>query len=236
MKNLRPYILLLFAVMTAVSASAQKKKLQNRPYIDQRPYHYGILVGTHMQDLELRNNGYITPDGRQWVGDVDSYNIGFSVGLVGEMRLSNHLSVRTTPSMHFGDKRVVFREVSTGEKYRQTVKSTYISVPVDVKFAAERFNNYRPYVMAGVNPMYDLTSKRRQALRMNRFDCFVEVGMGCDFYMPFFKFIPEIKFCYGLTNLINKDNTDLVDKTMINYRNSLSGMQQKMVVLTFYFE
>ena len=140
--------------------------------------------------------GYIDENGQQWLADVDSYNPGFSVGLVGEMRISDHLALRSTPAMHFGDKRVVYREAGTGEVYRQSVKSTYMSVPVDVKFSAERYNNYRPYMLAGVNAMYDLTSKRRQAIRLNRFDCYLEVGAGCDFYLPFFKFIPELKFCY----------------------------------------
>lgn len=236
MNKLVRFTILLFAVMMAMPIMAQKKKLQNRPYIDQRPFHYGIMTGINIQDMELQNNGFITAEGEQWMGEVDSYNPGFSVGLVGEMRLTDHLALRTVPSMHFGDKRVVFREMGSGELYRQTVKSTYLSVPVDVKFSAERFNNYRPYVIAGVNTVYDLTSKHRQALRLNRFDCMLELGVGCDFYMPFFKLIPELKFCYGLSNLVNKNNDDLTDTSMLRFRNQLDGAHAKMIVLSFYFE
>ena len=40
---------------------------QHRPYIDQRRFHYGFLFGVHMQDLELKNNGYVDPEtGEQW--------------------------------------------------------------------------------------------------------------------------------------------------------------------------
>ena len=42
----------------------------------------------------------------------------------------------------------------------------------------------------------------------------LEAGMGCDLYMPFFKFIPEIKFCFGLTNVLQKKRTDLTDPTL----------------------
>ena len=40
-------------------AFAQERKVQNRPYIDMRRWHYGFLFGTHMQDLEFVNNGYV---------------------------------------------------------------------------------------------------------------------------------------------------------------------------------
>ena len=38
---------------------AQPRKVMNRPYIDQRPFHYGFLAGLHAQDIEFTNNGYI---------------------------------------------------------------------------------------------------------------------------------------------------------------------------------
>ena len=50
-------MLLLLALMSATALYAQQRKVQNRPYLDQRRLHYGFLFGFHMQDLELRNNG-----------------------------------------------------------------------------------------------------------------------------------------------------------------------------------
>ena len=40
-------------------AYAQKRKVMNRPYVDQRLFHYGFLVGMHLQDIELEQNGFI---------------------------------------------------------------------------------------------------------------------------------------------------------------------------------
>ena len=54
--------------------------------------------------------------------------------------------------------------------------------------------------------------------------------------MPFFKFIPEIKFCFGLTNVLQKKRTDLTDPTQLIYTQSLERAVPGMVVLTFYFE
>ena len=219
---------------------AQERKVQNRPYIDMRRWHYGFLFGVHMQDLELVNNGYLhTPDeGPQesWFVDVPMYTPGFSVGVLGDLRLTEHLSLRFIPTMHFGDKMVVFREQQSGAEKRQTIKSTYLSVPVDVKYAAQRFNNYRPYVVAGLAPMVDLTVKKQKELLTRRFDLALEMGLGCDFYLPFFKLIPELKFCFGLTDLLVKNRCDLIDKNLLKYTQSLDRVSSRMMVLTFYFE
>lgn len=40
-----------------LAVSAQDRTVENRPYTDLRPLHFGVLVGTHMQDVELMNAG-----------------------------------------------------------------------------------------------------------------------------------------------------------------------------------
>ena len=236
-------IALVAVVMLCVAPQglvAQERKVQNRPYIDMRRWHYGFLFGMHMQDLEFVNNGYLhtTEEGvlEAWFTDVASYTPGFSVGVLGELRLTEYFSLRFIPTMHFGDKTVTFREQSSGALVRQAVKSTYLAMPVDVKWSAQRFNNYRPYVVAGLAPMVDLTVKRQRALLVQRADVALEVGLGCDFYLPFFKLIPELKFCFGLTDVLVKDRNDLTDKNLLKYTQSLGGAANRMVVLTFYFE
>lgn len=232
-------VLFVMAVMPQGSF-AQERKVQNRPYIDMRRWHYGFLFGVHVQDLEFINNGYVhTPEegsSELWWADVAAYNPGFSVGVLGELRLTEHLAVRFVPTMHFGDKMVYFREQQSGVVEKQNIKSTYMAVPVDVKYTAQRFNNYRPYVMAGVSPMLDLTVKKQKALLTRRMDFALEVGFGCDFYLPFFKLIPEVKFCFGLADLLVKDRSDLIDKKLLKYTQSLDGAASRMMVLTLYFE
>lgn len=232
----------LLLVLVAVSPRlyGQERKVQNRPYIDMRAWHYGFLFGLHMQDMELVNNGVIThlDDGtpESWFAEVPSYSPGFNVGVLGEARLTDAFSFRIIPTMYFGDKTVVFMEHNTMASTRQTVKSTYLSVPLDVKYAAPRFNNYRPYLVAGVSPMLDLTVKKQKELLVSRFDACLEVGMGCDFYLPFFKLIPEVKFCFGLPDILVHDRSDLMDKNLLKYTTSLSAANSRMIVFSLYFE
>lgn len=227
---------MLLLTMSLGTIQAQRRTVMNRPYIDQRRFHYGFLAGIHMQDLELKQNGYTDAAGNQWFTEVPNFEPGFSVGILGELYLTKHLALRLIPTMHFGTKNVTFRNAKNNERQYQSIKSTYISLPLDLKFSAERFNNYRPYAMVGVNPMVDLTVKKQKQLLLKRFDCYLEVGFGCDFYSPWFKFIPEIKFCYGLMNIIDKDRSDVTDSSQLIFTQSVDKGRSKMIVLTFYFE
>ncbi|MBO7499189.1 MAG: PorT family protein [Bacteroidaceae bacterium] len=224
----------------ALPAPAQTRKVQNRPYIDLRAWHYGFLFGLHLQDLEMVHNGHVNvlEDGTEesWFADVPSYSPGFNVGVLGEARFTNELSLRIIPTMYFGDKTVEFCEQLTGAGTQQTIKSTYFTVPVDMKWSAPRFNNYRPYMVAGVVPMLDLTVKKQKELLVHRLDFCFEVGMGCDFYLPFFKLIPEVKFCFGLPNVLVRDRSDLIDKNLLKYTQAIDAARSRMIVFNFYFE
>ena len=234
---MKKFLLALCLLLTALCSQAQTRKIQNRPYLDQRRFHYGFLLGFHMQDMELKNTGAIDQaSGEQWYADVDNYGPGFSVGVLGEMRINTYLALRLVPTLHFGQKHVSFHEQHSGRDSTQNIKSTYISCPLDLKFSGPRFNNYRPYFIAGVNPMVDLTTKRQGALRLKPFDCYLEVGMGCDIYLPFFKLIPELKFCFGLMDILQRNRNDLTDRTLRKFTESLDGASSKMIVLTLYFE
>lgn len=229
------YIIILL-LLSAVSLAAQERKVQNKPYIDYRRLHYGFFVGIHAQDLEFTNNGFVTENGEQWYADVASYTPGFSVGVLADLRINSILSLRLVPTLHFGSKTVIFREQNSGEQERQQVKSTYVAMPLEVKFTAERFNNYRPYMVAGISPMLDLTVKKQKPLLVKNFDLMLEFGLGCDFYLPFFKLNPEIKFAFSILDVLEKNRTDLTDKTLEKFTNSLDKAVAKMIVLSFYFE
>lgn len=248
---MKRYLILLLIGLTALSSSAQSdRRVQNKPYIDLRPLHFGILIGTHLQDLELENVGphmMTDPDGvtaEQYVlCEADKWNPGFSVGVLAELRLSEHFSLRLTPTMHFGAKHLTFLNMkqtdAQGRPIQQTqdMKNTYVSLPLDIKFAAPRWNNHRPYLMAGINPMINLTGGEEDLLRIKRYNTMVEIGMGCDFYLPFFKLIPELKFCFGLGDVLDKGHiNELRDANLHAYAGSVSSAQSKMIVLTFYFE
>ncbi len=241
-KNIIIFILLAVSVACSKLSAQEVKTVQNRPYCDLRTIHYGIHFGVNMQDLMLNNVG-LQEDGNEIVADVDNWNPGFCVGVLAELRLNNHFSFRVQPAMYFGQKHLKFINLKEFDEHgrnltmQQDLKTTYVALPLDIKFSSERYNNMRPYAFAGITPVMNINGKKQDILQLNSTDAFLNIGFGCDFYLPFFKLIPELRFCYGLTNCIDTGHADeLKDENMRRYTRSIDSGRSKMVILTFYFE
>ena len=68
--------------LTGTQAVAQERKrvVQNKPYIDLRPFHYGFSFGLHQQSIIMPNSGYVDPEtGQQWWVSNDNFSPGFTV-------------------------------------------------------------------------------------------------------------------------------------------------------------
>lgn len=240
---------IVWAWMALASVTAQERAVQNRPYTDLRPFHFGIHVGTHLQDLEFVNVGpqvITADDGSQQTytitADQDRWDSGFNVGVLGELRINEYMQFRIAPTLYFGTRHISFHNMDAQApdsllKRTQTLKSVYIGSAMEMIFAAPRSNNHRPYVMLGVNPMVNLSSNSNDYIQLKKYDVFLEVGIGCDFYLPFFKLRPELKFMYGLTNTLDTNHAaQLKDASMKPYATAVNSARSKMVALTFYFE
>ena len=237
---LKVVILILLAGLSgAVPAVARtfNDKVQNLPYADNRRWHLGFSIGAYASDLRLTHNGYITPEGEEWRIDQPNYQPGFCVNGLFDLRPNNYFSVRLSPGMYFGSRDITMKEINTDARERQNIKSTFVVLPVDIKFSGMRYRNSRPYVTAGVMPAFDVAKKRSDILQLKTSDIYLSVGFGCDFYLPYFKLNPEIKFCFGLSDMLAHDRPDLVDDPQkYKFTQSLTKATSKMVVLTFYFE
>ena len=85
--------------------------------------------------------------------------------------------------------------------------------------------------------MANLSGKNDDYLKLKGGDAYLEVGLGCDFYLPFFKLRPELKFMYGLSNSLDANHVkELRDKNTQMYANFAKEARSKMIALTFYFE
>ena len=237
--------LLATVIMMACGLSALGKpgdKLMNRPYADLKRWHLGFSVGMHFQDLKFTHNGFITADGQQWVAEVPGYDPGFCVNVLADLRLHQYFNLRLSPGMYFGSKKVEMLDYNQSPDaitthMTQDIKSTYVVVPIDLKISGNRLRDTRPYVTGGVMATFDVGKKKSEALMFNTADVFLTCGFGCDFYLPYFKFNPEVKFCFGLTDILRHKRPDLDDNPeMLKMTESLAKVKQNMIVITFYFE
>ncbi len=231
------FLLLLLLLPVAAFSAPVRHGVQNRPYADMRLWHLGFSAGMHLQDMTFANSGAVAYDGTEWYVEQPAHSPGFCVGAVGDIRLSRWFNLRFSPGLYFGSRDVKMREYNSGDVRSQTLKSTFLVLPVDLKFSGQRYRNSRPYISGGLMPAFDVAKKRSEPIMLRTNDLYLTVALGCDFYLPYFKLIPEVKFCFGLCDMLRHDRPDLVDDpATMRFTDAIKRATSSMVVLTFYFE
>lgn len=227
--------LFFFGTTSNIFSQKNTKAIKNQPFADQKLYHLGFMVGVHTQDMILSHSGFVNPDNSVWFAEIPNYSPGFTVGIIGDRYINHIMNLRVTPTLYFGQKSFTFKEQNTGEEFKTSVRSNYLSLPIHMRFSAERLNNFRPYVLAGGYISTEIGSPKNAIINYERIDYGLEIGLGCNIYFPFFKLSPELKFSFGLRNLIDK-NSELTDQDLIKYPNALKSGKTRMISLVFNFE
>lgn len=237
---------------------------QNNPYVDDKLIHFGFSLGLDflsysitdneaMEQIRLNNihNDPTQPkDTITYHARVGAPGIGFAVGFITDLRLTRHLNLRFCPALHFGERTITYTSEqipdslirgNIGQNNKPHLLSLPISVPLYIKWSAEREINYRPYVIAGGGISYEVMQDKEKVILPKPFDYFVELGFGCDFYFRWFKFCPEIKYRIGFNNVITpiseagKQEWGISESDYF-YTNTIQKMTNQQISLIFNFE
>lgn len=242
--------MLVGALTGSCEAVAQYKRppVKNLPYYDQRRLHWGFCLGIDMNDVTFVQA--TPPEGvTNWTACCPQVNPAFIVGLMGDMAITEHLNLRLSPLMRFQQRNVTFRSETMVQdeggnlqphvlQSEQKLKTTYLELPLSLKVSTRRINNYRPYLVAGVQADIDMSHEKKTPIVFNRFDFGVHIGLGCDFYLRYFKFAPELRFNLGLVDMLDHNRKDLEEEPleMLHYTQSLTSARNISMSLIFWFE
>ena len=230
-------ILFLFVFSILPYTLFAQKRVQYLQYEDLKPYHLGFLIGTHTQDLIFENSGDKDEDGNQWFGSVPSYAPGFSVGVLGDLRLTDFLSLRTSPTIHFGSKSVALASDNPAlDILWSEIRSNYLMIPLNVRYRGARTNNYRPYIMGGLSAGIDMGRDKREPILLSSIHPYLELGVGCDLYLPYFRLVPELKVCLGLSDVLVHNRTDQDSEAFLRYTRAFDRITSRLVVFSLQFE
>ncbi|MDH6309200.1 hypothetical protein M2451_001771 [Dysgonomonas sp. PFB1-18] len=229
-------LLLMCSFVSVVYGQVQYRKPLNQPFGDQKLYHLGFSIGINGQDMLFNHTGYVGENGEAWFAEIPSYSVGFSVGIIGDRYLNQYFNLRLSPSLHLGERRFVFKEQTSGKEYERSLRANYLTIPLHLKFSVPRMQNYRPYVIGGVYAAMDLGTKKNDALYFKKMDYGLEFGVGCNIYLPLFKLCPELRFSFGLADLVNKDRSGLDEQELLKYSQAIASGKSRMISLIFNFE
>ncbi|MDP4185201.1 MAG: porin family protein [Bacteroidota bacterium] len=228
---MRPFLkgfLFLAFLFCGAAAYCQPRSFLNLSTFDQRPVHFGFLLGVNTLDFDIKSfdNDYRS--------DVTTLKYGLTVGIISNLRLGDYFDLRFMPGMSFGDRNVKF--VLAPDTTYASVKSTYIDLPLLLKYKAMRIKNVRPYIVTGPAYRYDISkSAKDDLLRLQRGEWFWEVGVGLDNYLQYFKFAPELKMSFGLGNVLGTPPPEDSGTSSV-YHKSIRKLSSNIVTLSFHFE
>ncbi len=246
---------LTIILLTAGPAQAQKRGVMNLPNYNHSPYHFGFILALNQMHFTVKmNEGFqrVTYDSLQSPDvfadslrllNVDTKpTIGFTVGIVGNLKLSKYFDLRLIPSLGFGERYLDFYMAAwddgalTFVEIRKSVTSAHIDIPLHVRYRSKRVHNFGAYVLGGAKYVLDLAATRTQKkedenetlVKLNKHDIAAELGVGVEFYNGWFKFGVEVKMSYGLFDLLVGENNI--------YTGGIESLKSKVWQISFTFE
>lgn len=91
-------------------------------------------------------------------------------------------------------------------------------------------------MLLGAQIDYDLAHEKEQPILFKHIDLRLHVALGCDGYLPFFKFCPELRFNMGLPDMLDHKRKGLKDATLMPYTDAIGEARNKSISLLFFFE
>ena len=199
-------------------------------------------------DLEIINgitqNGFqnyqITSVARDTTGKIfrGMPRPGFTVGVIGDLRLGDYFNLRFSPTYSLSAINIGYTVVINYEDHSDTREEVSanpnvncLEFPLHLKYRSKRYNNVAAYLIGGVNPkLYFSFSKSSAAwIRTKPFDLALELGSGFDFYNQWFKMGIEIKYGFGLFNVLN-------DNQVYYFGHPLERLKNKQLQISLTFE
>lgn len=232
--------------MSSTIAFSQARRVQLNPNYDSKIFRMGMSIGFSSLNYRLvpASSVFSFSASDSVLSVSQKGRVAINLNIISNLKLHDNLSLRFLPGIIIGQREINylmrdFTKQATPENipayiYNMQISSVFIDLPLYLKFSANRINNYRPYIIAGISTKYDLDTYRvvknsdEYIITQDPLDFFYEFGFGIDWYLLYFKLCTEFKFAFGIKNILQQDN--------IAYTTSIDRLYTKFLVFTLNFE
>lgn len=239
--NMKRILLVFIVLITYQETQAQlfsKEKIANNiDNLDQRRLSWGFFLGLNSYDFKFTYE----EDLKDILVET---NLGFSVGLISDMRINNNLNLRFEPGLYITQRLIQYDpsyfdglDFNDSDLTRED-KSTYIHFPLLLKVSTNRLNNFKPFIVGGVSTALNLASNENNPddnsvgqFRTKKGVFFYEVGFGIDFYLEWFKFTPSIRGVFAINDELVRDKDPNSPWT-----SNVNSMKTRGVFVNFTFQ
>jgi hypothetical protein len=232
-------VLVIFLLVVGYSASAQKEIILNYQEVDYKKIHFGFTVGFNTMDFKFTPtlNTYGV-DSAVLVPEINKLVPGFHVAIVSSLKLNDYFDLRFLPGISLGQRNILFYDENHHVDSEMKIESTFIDIPLLIKYKATRINNTRPYLIGGMDIRRDMARNKEFNedeniyIKLKPLDFYYEIGVGIDFYLAYFKFSTEIKYSVGTLNVVSSDASE----DFPQYANAIEKLNSRMFMISFHFE
>lgn len=235
---MKKLLFIITVLLLAQSAEAQlfnKERLSNLENFDKRFLTWGYFLGFNNYDFKFE---YAQQYGDGNTDVLVDGQAGFSVGLIGDMRINQYINLRLEPGLYSTQRNLIFPNFEEEQDYLREVKSTYIHVPLLVKLSTKRLNNIKPFIVGGVSTSFNLSSNEKNPddnstgeFRMTTNTSYYELGFGVDLYLYFFKFTPSIRGVFAMSDELVRD-----EDPNSPWTGNIDQMSSRGVFINFTFQ
>jgi len=196
--------LLLCALSTQTQAQGYKYVRKHLERYDDKELHYGFFFAAPITRFSVGYSpSYLTAGSAYRIYSPNKAS--FRVGFVLNAFLNDRFDLRLTPAVSLYSREVQY-DYPGGSQRTETRESTWVDLPLLLKYKSERRNNSRMYLLAGGSFSIETNVRRKELqgasrLSTGNMDLAVEYGIGFEQFFEFFKFAPELRFSHGLLNL-----------------------------------
>ena len=207
-----------------------KNPLIHLENFDKQRTHWGYFLGFNSYDFKF---DYLT------VGkDIEvKSTTGFSVGLVGNLRLNDYFDLRFEPGFYTTQRNLTYPNIEDSVDRLREVKSSNLHFPLLLKFSALRAGDIKPYLVGGFSRTLNLGSNANaqddnysNRFRMKKWTSNYEIGFGVDLYLEYFKFSPSIRGVFGMGDELIRDNNPNSPWT-----GNIQSMKTRAIFINFTF-
>ena len=226
--------------MSTELVSAQlfsKERVLNNENFDKPRLSYGYYLGFNVYDYNI---DYTTN-----VMDVQVLkSTGLNVGLVGNFRINDYIDIRLEPGLVISTRELnysstYFNGISHEEKdLIREIQSTFVHIPLLIKFSSKRINNIKPFIVAGFSTALNLSSQQNNpednsnnTFRVTKKNLYYELGIGIDLYLTWFKFTPSLRGVFSIQDELVND----VDPNS-PWTKNITQMQTRGLFINFTFQ
>ncbi len=188
----------------------------------QKPYYFGITLGFNRANYKVfYSKTFINNPTFETAESVSGP--GFNLGIVTNLKIGQYFDFRFLPTLSFAEKRLEFTPGNNPDDPSIPIsdpnESVIVELPFHVRYKSAPYKDMRLFVIAGVKYGFDVASdsKARQAdtkVKIAPTDFAGEIGVGIQFFFPYFIFSPELKMSQGLGNTLIFDE-NLIQSTII---------------------